>query len=663
MRLSWTLGFAAAVVFTKTVAACGGCYGPSSEVVHERNVRRMQPDATGATVGPSAELEWGQLNFLHTTDTHGWLEGHIKEQSYGADWGDFVSFSKHMKHKAGNLGVDLLMIDTGDLHDGNGLSDAVLPNGVLSNPIFEEIAYDVLTIGNHELYLSDIAYETYSNFSKVWGDKYVTSNVQIVNPTTGLYEYIGSTHYYFTTAHGLRIMAFGVLFDFTGNSNVSKIIKGADMIQQEWFIDAVNYDKPIDLFLVIGHNPVRADVTDTASTMSLLHSTIRSMRPELPIQFFGGHTHIRDFKVFDDMSTGLESGRYCETLGWLSMGGIKSSTFTGNKVPRGVANPTRKASNSSTSSLVYSRRYLDWNRLTFEYHATNSQADTFDYHSGLRVTGDITDIRNELNLTSLYGCAPETYCMTCQAYNTPGNIFSLVETALGAIVVNASRATIPRYVIVNTGSIRFDLVKGPFTYDDSFIVSPFTDAFLYVPNVPYALAKDVLSSINGAPLNDKRDLFGIMPRTVSPDSCLDPGISMVSSHSQELKTRGIHRRQVVVTPGYTTTDDFGTDGDDTPHSNIPAFTQPNYVAGNASFPATGTADVVDVVFLDYFASTVVSILNSLGGTYTDADVANYLDPSFTTQDYLPEYAKLYWQANVPNCPVGQGVGYTDTKRI
>jgi hypothetical protein len=43
------------------------------------------------------------------------LEGHIKEQNYGADWGDFASFSKHMKHKAGSLGVDLLIIDTGKI--------------------------------------------------------------------------------------------------------------------------------------------------------------------------------------------------------------------------------------------------------------------------------------------------------------------------------------------------------------------------------------------------------------------------------------------------------------------------------------------------------------------------------------------------------------------
>lgn len=80
-----------------------------------------------------------------------------------------------MQHKAGNLGVDLLLVDTGmivsnhlhlltkltssgegDLHDGNGLSDAALPNGVLSNPIFDEIEYDILTIGTLRVDLRSI---------------------------------------------------------------------------------------------------------------------------------------------------------------------------------------------------------------------------------------------------------------------------------------------------------------------------------------------------------------------------------------------------------------------------------------------------------------------------------------------------------------------------
>lgn len=157
------------------------------------------------------------------------------------------------------------------------------------------------------------------------------------------------------------------------------------------------------------------------------------------------------------------------------MSGIKSSTFKGNTKPRGVPNPIQKAirvvngtdtttgTPKSTSDLVYSRRYLDWNRLTFAYHALGSQDHTFDTHEGLGVSEEITKDRKTLNLTGLYGCAPETYCQVCKPFGDPGNLNTLLETALAATVINKSRADIPRLIIINTGSTRFDLVKGPFT--------------------------------------------------------------------------------------------------------------------------------------------------------------------------------------------------------
>jgi len=63
MRSSTISSLAAAV---SAAVPCESCYGPSSEVVHERLVRRIQPEASDSTVDPKAPLEWGQLNFLHT---------------------------------------------------------------------------------------------------------------------------------------------------------------------------------------------------------------------------------------------------------------------------------------------------------------------------------------------------------------------------------------------------------------------------------------------------------------------------------------------------------------------------------------------------------------------------------------------------------------------
>lgn len=41
--------------------------------------RASQPRALQPVSAPLRDLPWGQLNFLHTTDTHGWDAGHLQE--------------------------------------------------------------------------------------------------------------------------------------------------------------------------------------------------------------------------------------------------------------------------------------------------------------------------------------------------------------------------------------------------------------------------------------------------------------------------------------------------------------------------------------------------------------------------------------------------------
>jgi hypothetical protein len=200
----------------------------------------------------------------------------------------------------------------------------------------------------------------------------------------------------------------------------------------------------------------------------------------------------------------------------------------------------------------------------------------------------------------LYGCVPQNYCLTCVPFDNAGNIFPLLAEALAEVVVNEDRKDTARYIISNTGGIRFDMYKGPFTFDDSFIVSPFQDAFLYIPSVPYAQASTLLNALNKAGASGKRSL-GYM--SVERDFCVDPIVEPLSEVKRDEglfnNVRGVTRRQVVdLVPGYTTTDDWGTDGDDTAHSEIPYYDIPDFFQGAAGFDANGEADVVDVVFVD-----------------------------------------------------------------
>jgi 2',3'-cyclic-nucleotide 2'-phosphodiesterase (5'-nucleotidase family) len=52
-----------------------------------------------------------------------------------------------MKNKAHREGRDLLIIDSGDLHDGTGLSDTTDPDGEITDEIFKYMNYDLLSIG------------------------------------------------------------------------------------------------------------------------------------------------------------------------------------------------------------------------------------------------------------------------------------------------------------------------------------------------------------------------------------------------------------------------------------------------------------------------------------------------------------------------------------
>lgn len=104
-------------------------------------------------------------------------------------------------------------------------------------------------------------------------------------------------------------------------------------------------------------------------------------------------------------------------------------------------------------------------------------------------------------------------------------------------------------------------------------------------------------------------------------------------------------------------DDLGTDGDDTIHSKIPQFPQPNDLQANASFPADGSLPkTVDLVFFDFIGvNYILPAVNSVGGKYTKDNILYYIDKEFDSNWYIPEYAKRKWSKG-PVCPVGTGVG-------
>ncbi|KAM3508130.1 hypothetical protein MY11210_006855 [Beauveria gryllotalpidicola] len=616
-------------------------------VVLALTARAAQPGALDPVAAPLRDLNWGQLNFLHTTDTHGWLAGHLSEAQYSADWGDYISFSKHLRKHADDKGVDLLVVDTGDRIEGNGLYDASSPKGLFQYDLYREQDVDLLCIGNHELYQTASADRELNTTVPNFKDGYIASNLDVIDPQSGQQVPLAQRYKRFTTKNqGIDILAFGFLFDFTGNANNSFVQKVQDTVKEQWFQDAIK--EQVDAFLVLGHVGLRMPEFNTIFT------AIRKENWDAPILFFGGHSHVRDARKFDSKSIAMASGRYFDTIGWMSADGIKT-TNADAETDMSIA----------TASPKFTRRYMDNNLFGMYYHS-GTNASTFDTRQGKRVTNMIARARKALDLDQKFGCAPKTLWISRAKYPSEDSIYSWLENeVLPDIVQQPKRKDKARLAILNTGGIRFDIFKGPFTRDSTYIVSPFTSGFNYVPDVPYSIAKNIITLLNSA---DKifaeagqETRFLTIPQqmfTAEQKSQLDTAegpAEAAAEHDEEsdanyerLELRstvyGDDNIGLALTDGYTTVDDIGNDGDDTVHKPVEFNKVPNCIQSEIGFPEDGSEpETVDLVFLDFVQPWIVIALKFSGGTQGAEDVEKYMDGTFTYK--LSEWIRENWKGD------------------
>jgi 2',3'-cyclic-nucleotide 2'-phosphodiesterase (5'-nucleotidase family) len=553
--------------------------------------------------------------------------------SYSADWGDYVSFATRMREKAEARGQDLLVIDTGDRVEGNGLYDSSEPKGIYLSDILRYQHIDLLTSGNHELYKQNTSEAELLTTVPNFRGNYIASNIDIFHPTTHELVPLAPRSKKFTTnKQGIRIVAFGFLFDFTGNYNNTVVQPVEETIKEDWFQEAIR-DKEVDLFLVIGHVPAHSP------EYRAIFKAIRGIRWDTPIQFFGGHQHVRDYAKYDDKAFALASGRFMETIGFMSIDGLA----TGGK--SGILN----------SGPVFKRRYIDSNLYSYHYH-TGLDQDTFPTEKGQNVSRLIAKARSELELDKVHGCAPRELWMSRVKYPDDASIFTWLGTqVIPDSLRDDSRAGVPALAIVNTGAMRFDIFKGPFTQDSTFIVSPFTSGFRYLKNVPYDKAQLMLEVLNKQPqvLHASQHGGESSRTTLAPpeqlaypeDVVVDQTWPLFSGSGSDQISLSDDKPAKPLVPGYTTKDDAGTDGDDTIHAPISFYRVPNCIQALVSANSSEIPEKVDLVYIDFIERYMVLAANFAG---LDVDFAKESDvymPGMTMTNLILDWVKTHWKCD------------------
>ncbi|KAH7634430.1 Metallo-dependent phosphatase-like protein [Sordaria sp. MPI-SDFR-AT-0083] len=612
--------------------------------------RAAQPGAASPIAAPMRDLVWGKLNFLHTTDTHGWHGGHLQEAQYSADWGDYISFAEHLQKEADEQGVDLLLVDTGDRVEGNGLYDASNPKGKYYFDIYREQDVDIICTGNHELYHASTADGEHLRTVPNFQEKYIASNLDYIDPKTGLQIPMAQRYRKFQTKNQkLTIVAMGFLFDFTGNANNTVVQPVRETIKEQWFQDAIR-ENP-DVFVVIGHVGVKMP------EFKEIFTAIRKQNWFTPILFFGGHVHVRDATAYDSKSFAIASGRYFETIGWMSVDGDLKRTTKDVVAAAAIDVPP----SAEVAGLSFHRRYIDNNLLGLYYH-TGLDESTFPTDHGRNVSQMIAQARKDLDLDYTFGCAPKDLWMTRAPYPSEDSIYTWLEKeVLPEIAINNDRKDVPRLVIMNTGAIRFDIFKGKFTRDTTYIISPFLSVLHYIPDVPYEVASKVIGLLNNAgrimeeasvmeeqaPMDPRfmgiPEQFAITEDIIHEKPMPSFTGDLAVEGQKPLSGDGGSRKEPVLVEGYTTRDDIGDDGDDAVHSAINFYVVPNCIQAEVGFSPKEDdekPEKVDLVFFDFIQPWVMVALKISGGDYTNDDVKSYVDGTFT--ELMAGWIKENW---------------------
>ena len=428
----------------------------------------------------------------------------------------------------------------------------------------------------------------------------------------------------------IRIAAFGFLFNFKEGASNSFVQLVEETVIEDWFQDAIK-DREVDLFLVIGHVPAHSD------EFSTIYKAIREKQWDTPIMFFGGHRHIRDYAIYDQKAHALASGRYFETVGFQSISGLSSGD--------------KHTEEGTTSAPAFGRRYIDNNLVSYQHH-TGLNETAFPTERGKNVSAAIAVARKAMDLDHQLGCAPDDFWMTRVEYPGDASLYSWLEKdVVPAKVVNDERSESPRIVIINTGAMRFDVFKGAFTTGTLYSVSPFSNEFKYIKDVPYDIADRILTVLNTGPsflkdIDHTLDEHAMTPpeQNAWTQSGLQMPLYEPSGHGQ----RPLLQRRPDLTPGYTTKDDAGDDGDDTEHSPITHYKVPNcFEARVGTTKPKESADVepvekVDLIFIEFIQPWILAALKFLASDYKEKDSMPYLQGrNFTSM--IAEWVVENWK--------------------
>jgi 2',3'-cyclic-nucleotide 2'-phosphodiesterase (5'-nucleotidase family) len=396
-------------------------------------------------------------------DVHSWVGGHAHNSEWNADYGDILSFYKHLKADCDRNKRDLWFVNNGDFMHGTGL--AMEGNATELIGVLKQMPFDAMTLGNHEAYESAVVKQMNNTLIPDMQDRYLTSNTLL----TETWKPLGSRYKLLKGRN--TVLVFGFMYNLHDPSQLLTVEHVEDVVQQEWFTQALE-EETFDAIMVLAH----MDVEDPL--VKVILTAIRSkLGKDMPVQFITGHTHVKAEVKVDLFSHSMEAGFNLETLGFVSF-------------------PTQTTAQAlekkKDAHALFRHEFLEANIGALSKAAGVEKLRT---DAGKALSKYIKDLQQSLALLTIEGCPPRDYYRNRTMFQGD-SIWKLYMEEV--IPKQFTKGDPSKIVMVSSNSFRYD-VKGSdngMTLDDVVAIVPFHEPMVYIGEVPVWTLRKMNSSLN-----------------------------------------------------------------------------------------------------------------------------------------------------------------------
>ncbi|KAH7823103.1 putative 5' nucleotidase family protein [Monocercomonoides exilis] len=388
------------------------------------------------------------ITIIHTTDMHGWVNGHPHEPTMNANLGDIYNYMYHMKQKQGPQSK-VMAFDTGDYSQGTGLSDATPIQGEFIFKVIQKMPYDGLCIGNHELKTNPCIDNVANNVVPFWKGRYLAINVHHINSS----KKMGDRYFTLDLPNGKgKVLVFGWLLTWNSHDTNAYVTKVETSLKESFFNEAFAIPN-VKLIICLCH------IDTTNPEVELIRKFMKKNKPSVPVVMLTGHSHKKRTFVPSTSDYEMESDHYSRCLGLLNFV-LPDALLNGN------------VTNADSLNITYKQQFLTTNVAQMQASAGIRNSSQWDTPTGLAIKAELKKKNDELHLSEVIGCSPKQYAAK-----------DLYPIMVNKVLPSRFKFSTKFVYTMKNNVMRYPLYKGQIVYNDIFTIDPFNYSVRTYSNV------------------------------------------------------------------------------------------------------------------------------------------------------------------------------------